>query len=149
MPLTWVRVVHAALRIIVTIMKRRALQRWMGRVGLLAALLLLLVPTTGRLLQAAANSGDTRVAYHAAHAGQGQAGDPRQRVGNGVRDVPPSAVGTDCDYCALLAALAVVRYEQLPALTAGGAPAVPLRNAVRLPWVHPNGLGSRGPPAHG
>lgn len=126
---------------------------WIGRIGLAAALLLLAVPTAGRFVQAtghphhaalaAATAGpDAHGPHRAAEAASGERADAR---------IPPSPsddAGPDCDYCPLLASLLVGFQAPPPVQAAAGAsedrptPAAPLRA-----WLHPNGLGSRGPPA--
>ncbi len=123
----------------------------MGRIGLAAALLLLAVPTAGRFIHAgmamghapAAAHGDGHHVHHApVDAGITRAGD---------RQAPRPAPGdSECDYCPLLASLigpppafhALVVPPPVPA-------ALAFAQAPRLPWLHPSGLGSRGPPTHG
>ncbi|MGY0611277.1 MULTISPECIES: DUF2946 family protein [unclassified Luteimonas] len=126
-------------------MNAKAFQHWMGRIGLAAALLLMLVPTTTRLLEA---TGEARVVHGPAHDG----GHGRHRLHDGVDpgDARPAIGDPDCDYCPLLAAFThsapvVFKLFALPAATAPAlAPAAP-----SVAWLHPNGLGSRGPPRIG
>lgn len=129
-------------------MNTKAFQRWMGRTGLVAALFLLLVPTTTRLLDAVHG-------VHAAHGVHGAAHDgahARHRLhgGAGPGETRPAIGDPDCDYCPLLAALVapapvLFTLAALPATTAPGT--VPPPPSVA--WLHPNGLGSRGPPRVG
>ncbi|MEN1939696.1 DUF2946 family protein [Luteimonas sp. MJ174] len=126
-------------------MNAKAFQYWMGRIGLAAALLLLLVPTTTRLVDAAGGAGSAQgLAAHGGHAPHGL------HDGTGRGDTRPAIGDPDCDYCPLLAALAapapmVVKIVALPAAAVPAlAPATP-----RVAWLHPNGLGSRGPPRAG
>ena len=135
-------------------MKRSAFQQWMTRIGLAAALLLIVVPTAGRVVHAAAST-------HAAHAGthhghtahrhgidarDGHAADARHGDRQG-RDARPAIGDPDCDYCPLLSSMAEVAairiaLAQVPrADRPFAAPTAPL-----LRWRHPWGLGSRGPP---
>lgn len=151
MPLTWVRVAGGVPRIIITIMKRLAVQRWMARFGLAAALLLLLVPTTGRLVQAAANGGAGHAAEHPAHDAHRHAAGPQHRARGDQGDAPalPAADNQDCHYCTLLASIAALPHAGLPATAPVTAEAARPRSTLLLRWLHPNGLGSRGPPLHG
>lgn len=129
-------------------MNARAFQQWMGRIGLAAALLLLAVPTAARFIHAGMAAGHQSTVHgdaHAAHHVHAPAGIPQDR------QAPRPAPGdSECDYCPLLAALigppATFHAPAAPppvpaALVAGDAP--------RLAWLHPTGLGSRGPPLHG
>lgn len=123
-------------------MERSAFKRWMARTGLVAALLLVLVPTIGRVAHAAAgDAGQPPGAQahhgHAAHAHAGH-GEPEPR---------PAIGDPDCDYCPLLAAMAMaadVAFDLAHVPRAVAADSAP--RAPRLRWWHPNGLGSRGPP---
>lgn len=113
----------------------------MGRLALVAILLLAMVPTLGRIAQARAAGADAAPAWAAMCTMQG------------LRQVPlpsppaPQASG-DCAYCPLLAATLVATV---------GAPSVPsaaLPRALctsiasdRKAELHACGLGSRGPPS--
>ena len=123
-------------------------------------LLLVLVPTTGRVVHASAAGADAGAegmhghgpghaahaasALHARHAHHG-ADDAR-----GGSDGRPAIGDPDCDYCPLLASMLAAHGVALVAaqLPDASAPAVAPR-APRLRWLHPFGLGSRGPPLHG
>lgn len=145
-----------AIRIIGTTMNPRAFQNWIGRLALVALLLLVAVPTAGRLVHAAAGGHASHAAHHAGHAEHAAHADHANH-----RAVPPAdgrAPGTprpapgdaDCDYCPLLASLlAAVQVAFVPA----GAPRTSATRTPpappRLPWLHPSGLGSRGPPLRG
>ena len=128
-------------------------------------LLLVLVPTTGRVVHAsaaaaaAADEGMHRQgmhghghghaahaanALHAHHAHHGAADGP------GGSDGRPAIGDPDCDYCPLLASMLTAPDVALEAaqLARASAPAI-APEAPRLRWLHPYGLGSRGPPLHG
>lgn len=124
-----------------------------------AVILLLVLPTAGRMLQAPGadasvtapgHAGRDHLAPQAAHAHHGR--HATQAAGHGEQPVlPPVPVdGPDCDYCPLLASLVAVAQPGFALPGGAAASAVfPARAAPRLPWLHPNGLGSRGPPLHG
>lgn len=117
----------------------------MSRMALVAVLLLVLLPATGRVLGAASQAdgvwtqmctmaGLQLVKIPLANADP----DPTQPAG----DMP-----MDCDYCPLLSALtALVLWVVLavPPLAARRVPV--LRSVPRLGRGHPSGVGSRGPP---
>ncbi|MEN1958481.1 DUF2946 family protein [Luteimonas changyuni] len=126
-------------------MNTKGFQHWMGRIGLAAALLLMLVPTTTRLLDA---PGEARVAQAPVHDG----GHARHRGhdGGAPGDARPAIGDPDCDYCPLLAAFThsapvVFKAFALPLPT----PPALAPTAPSVAWLHPNGLGSRGPPRVG
>lgn len=120
----------------------------MGRIGLAAAMLLLTVPTAGRLLQASAPAGHGHVAHHDRHGGQ-QARRSAHAGANGDR-AGQGGLAPDCDYCPLLASLVSAAQASYALAMAPAASAVAaLPTSPRLPWLHPSGLGSRGPPAFG
>ena len=138
-------------------MNPRAFQEWIGRLALVALLLLVTVPTAGRLVHAAAAG--THAAHavqqaahegHAAHANHmaQQAATP---AGGRTAGTPRPAPGdADCDYCPLLASLLVAAQVSFTPADAPRTPATPtLPAAPRLAWLHPSGLGSRGPPHRG
>lgn len=123
----------------------------MTRLGLAAALLLLLVPTAGRLAQAGTSGGHAAHHAHATHAELRHAEGAQHRSLDDQRKASgtPTADDADCHYCALLASLVAIPHAALPAAPAGAGAAARSRSEVRLPWLHPNGLGSRGPPLRG
>jgi hypothetical protein len=140
-------------------MNRRAFQDWIGRIGLAAALLLSAMPTGVRLLQASADASGHR-AHHVVR------GADIARFDHDVRHVARSApaadgrdrqpqaplpgTGPDCDYCPLLSSM--VTALQAAVLLPPAPRASTVSNAADAPrraWLHPNGLGSRGPPIHG
>ncbi|MGY0505874.1 DUF2946 family protein [Luteimonas sp. e5] len=124
---------------------------WMHAPALLAALLLALVPSIGRLHQAFATA-DAAMPTMAMCTMDGMrevalpawaVADPAAEAD--TPDVPRSA--HDCDYCPLLAGLLGVQpldpAAWLPSAFTG---LLPLRDAPRVGMRHPSGLGSRGPP---
>lgn len=120
----------------------------MGRIGLAAALLLLAVPTVGRFVHASPAAG--QVHGQAGH-GHGHHAHHGDAAGHGKRQPSRPAPGdSDCDYCPLLAAMAASpEVLFLAAVLPPAAPSRPTVEAPRLPWLHPTGLGSRGPPLRG
>lgn len=128
-------------------MNARAFQEWIGRLALLAALMLVAVPTAGRVLHVSGGTAQARIAHLAAghHAHAAPVADGRPAL------APLAAPGdADCDYCPLLSSLiTATRFATTPAalLPPAATPASPV--APRLPWLHPSGLGSRGPPLFG
>jgi hypothetical protein len=126
-------------------MKRSAFNRWMSRIGLAAALLLVMVPTVGRVAHAAGDA----LHHQDAHAQHDRASQARQgRGGDGERR--PAIGDPECDYCPLLGSMAVaagVAFDVVHVPRAA-APAIATQ-APRLRWWHPSGLGSRGPPRRG
>lgn len=132
-------------------MRHLPLHRWMLRLALAAITLMVLVPSLGRL----AGTGPATGAAHAMHASGGHdahKGGHRTHHSHGTPTAPaaPQPVGIahyDCGYCPLLASM-------VPSALAHIAWSTGHRNArmvvgaaePRLPWRHPWGLGSRGPP---
>lgn len=125
-------------------MRVRCFHRLTSRLALAAALLLLLVPLATRLLAA------TSVTTRATH-------DPgtiqASSLGHGHdTPLPPAhpdhAMQPDCDYCLLLGTLdlSASRTPLLATTLAASAFAAVATTTPRT-WRHPNGLGSRGPPA--
>lgn len=131
-------------------MKRNAFQRWMGRVGLAAMLLLVLVPTTARVVHATAAGNVPAQAQGHAHAGHAGAAAHVHHGGRERGDTRAAIGDPDCDYCPLLASLvAATGFAFDVAHVPVGTAATAVPPAPRLPWRHPAGLGSRGPPQHG
>lgn len=135
------------------VIRLRAFDAGMPGLACLAALLLALVPTLGRLAGAQPraggweNSGGHWTAICTAAgleyvrlpaAGEGAGGDA---------GTPSGHAGADCDYCPLLAsllffALCLALFPPCRRQVSSGRPgAGPCRG-----WRHPCGLGSRGPP---
>jgi len=117
--------------------------------ALVAVLLLALLPTVGRMAQAHVPSGTVvalctaqglKAVHLAADAFTGDATLPGHDMTHGP--------GADCAYCPLLAGL-VVGFAVVLGLFAQAALLRPRAGLPppRLPWHHPSGLGSRGPPA--
>ena len=130
-------------------MNARAFQEWAGRLALVALLMLAVVPSAGRLVHAATDAG--RVHIHGlamqAHAGHVQASPAG---GNDEATPRPAPGDADCDYCPLLASLLPVGQVALvPSALPLRFTAAAMPSAPRLPWSHPSGLGSRGPPVSG
>lgn len=145
-------------------MRLRVLHRGWLPLALLAALLLALVPTLGRLAQAASAARAIPVTQPAIVAlctiqGMKQVALPvlaaaathahlRHDAPAPMPHHPQGDAGQDCDYCPLLASLTALAAIALglwprPASALSMAP----RAAIRVARRHPSGLGSRGPPA--
>lgn len=125
-------------------MRHLPLHRWMLRLALAAIALLVVVPSAGRL----AGAGPMAAAGHAMHAGGGHGTHGGHGAPTAPAPLQPAATTHyDCAYCPLLA-------STLPSAPACGVlPTGPCDARVRvhaaeprLPWRHPWGLGSRGPP---
>ena len=116
----------------------------MSRLALVAMLLLLLVPGTGRLRAAPVAGGDAGMAVCT---DGGLALAPSAHPDHGVPAPHPRGMHEDCPYCPLLGSLdlAVASVPAVPAAAAPADIALP-RVPRRAAWRHPNGLGSRGPP---
>ncbi|HEY4529274.1 MAG TPA: DUF2946 family protein [Luteimonas sp.] len=142
-------------------MNAQAFQVRLGWLAVLAVLLLAVVPTAGRLVHVSAGHGHAD-AGHAMHAPDGRhaaamrgalafSTDVRDVVDPASPGAPRPAPGdADCDYCPLLASLlatAVPGVLSTGTLRHGFATSIPA--APRRPWLHPCGLGSRGPPLFG
>lgn len=132
--------------------------------ALLAAMLLALLPTLGRLAQASTAPQPTSITQQALTAlctmeGMKQVALPVLAAAathaHLQHDAPPPMphhpqgdAGQDCDYCPLLASLVA-----LAAIALGLWPrpdssiSITARPAIRVAHRHPSGLGSRGPPA--
>ena len=121
----------------------------MNLLALAAMLLLALLPTLGRLAQA----------------GQGDAGSAWTQMctmaGLKVIKLPfapaqPDApmpdgdkMGADCAYCPLLGTLTAAIVALVLGFLAFAPAALPMqRGAPVRAWLHPSGLGSRGPPSN-
>lgn len=120
-------------------------------------LLLVLVPTTGRVVHASAAGAVAgaegmrgHAPGHAAHAADPRHAHRGGADGSGGSDRRAAIGDPDCDYCPLLASMLTAPGVFLPAppLRGASAPAIAPK-APRLRWLHPFGLGSRGPPLHG
>ena len=133
-------------------MHSRGFHRWWLGSALVAAMLLSLLPTIGRIAQAQApvHAGIAEVALCTVQ-GLKQVALPLATSASLQQpDAPAPRPAHDCDYCPLLAglvALAVVTLLLWP--QALPAPATHFRDARRIATRHPSGLGSRGPPLHG
>lgn len=146
--LTWVRGAGPVDSDNPSTMNARVFQEWIGRLALLAALMLVAVPTAGRLVHASGAGHDA--AAHLARQDGHQVHVASTADGRAPL-APLAAPGdADCDYCPLLSSLiAATCFATMPAalLPPAATPASPA--APRLPWLHPSGLGSRGPPLFG
>lgn len=127
-------------------MKRSANGNCFGPLGLAAMLLLLLLPTTGRIWQAVAAGADRAAAHHVMQA----VGAAHLDVQGGKQPLPPPPGSADCDYCPLLAApVPSLQAMRVPPAQPGSRLSYAATPAPRRAWLHPNGLGSRGPPSQG
>ncbi|GAB3342720.1 DUF2946 family protein [Marilutibacter aestuarii] len=144
---------------IAAVIRSRSFQSGMLRLAFVATLLLVLLPTFGRLAESrvqtdGSNGADAHwtaictvagiqyIALPDALAAPGHAG-AGAHSGKGT----PAHPGADCDYCPLLASLLVVAlcWAILGPQGQRAIPTVPAPSARR--WQrHPCGLGSRGPP---
>lgn len=132
-------------------MNPRAFQEWIGRLALVALLLLVALPTAGRLVHAAAAGGHAaHSVQHAAHGNHATHQAATPAGGRAPGQLRPAPGDADCDYCPLLASLLVAARVHFLRADAPRTPALPtLPAAPRLAWLHPSGLGSRGPPLRG
>lgn len=137
--------------------------RTMAALALFAILALVLLPTSGRLAgqdrggPASSEFPAAGIAGHAHDPGpgheavHGHAAGPPDAGGPGeAPDSPrpaPHEGHADCAYCPLLASVLLVAVPRLPQATGRQHDSwhPPLRTA-RLGYLHPCGLGSRGPP---
>ena len=126
-------------------MNTATFHRFMSRLALVAALLVMLVPTTGRLLAGAEGSAAATVAHHGVLI---QASEPTAPdTAPAMPDTPVTGHLEDCAYCPLLASLI---NQPGPATPPSHADCRAARFAYadaspNRAW-HPTGLGSRGPP---
>jgi hypothetical protein len=131
-------------------MRIASFQRWFLRLSLAATLALALVPTLGRIAQASEASPAQAWTAMCTVAGLVQvAVDPALDVEHARHPGAPAdhAGQGDCAYCPLLQALQVPQAALAvvpPALRPQG-PQIASRS-VDIPFRHPVGLGSRGPP---
>lgn len=128
-------------------MRHPTLHRWMLRLGLAATMLLVLVPSLGRLAGhgPASTPAPGAPTGHAMHAGHGEAHAPAGTTIPAPTD--DHARHADCDYCPLLASLLATALRPVPLLRYRDSNAPGVADiAPRVRWRHPTGLGSRGPP---
>ena len=125
----------------------------MGGLALLAMLALVLLPTSGRLagqapgaMAAPVQPAAAEAAGHAHGHGHGVDQAPGSPVPEPQRPTPHEG-HADCAYCPLLASVLLAAVPRLPPATGRQDDRwyQPLRTA-RLAYLHPCGLGSRGPP---
>jgi hypothetical protein len=139
-------------------MSRPTFQRSMAGIALLAMLAFALLPSVGRIDRglAAATGGTSAIesTFGAVCTTRGLAYDTAlaldEALGFALEDAPKTPSphdDADCDYCTLAAATALAGVIAMPMApppaaddTAGRILTLPSRH-------HPNGLGSRGPPA--
>jgi len=130
-------------------MRHLPLNRWMLHLALAAITLMVVVPSAGRL----AGTGPMPGPAHAMHAGGGHGGHQGAHGSHGAPAAPTSpqpagALHYDCGYCPLLAAMVPPAPVHLALPEGHGDARLAVGAAApRLPWRHPWGLGSRGPPA--
>lgn len=138
--------------------QRTGFARTMAGLALFAILALVLLPTAGRVAaplahaeagHAAADAGPGSHASHDGHdrhAGVAATGVERKAPAPFDPEAPHEDHG-DCAYCPLLASLLLLGVVRLPPRVA--APAsdwLRLPRVAALRFIHPCGLGSRGPP---
>lgn len=121
----------------------------MARLALLAMLLLLAVPTAGRIATSHGETGTSALTALCTIAGLRYVSVEQAPAPLPLPDpAKPQHPGMDCDYCPLLAtvvALAVL-FVLLPWLFRRES-GERILSATRVAAFHPCGLGSRGPPA--
>ena len=130
-------------------MRHTTPHRWLLRLALAATMLMVVLPSMGRL----AGNGPATHAAHAMHAAaQGahvaHAKGPHGAPAAPVAPQPAGSTQYDCGYCPLLASL-VPSAAVAPSFGTLLHDALAARavDAPRMAWRHPWGLGSRGPPA--
>ncbi|HEY0502095.1 MAG TPA: DUF2946 family protein [Lysobacter sp.] len=130
-------------------MRNPAFHRRMTLLALAAMLLLLSLPTVGRVLSASSADSQGAWAQMCTMAGLklvklAPAGD----AGSLESPAPKHALpGEDCAYCPVLAGLAMLLVWTLFAAPPAARRALPpWRQAPLRAFTHPSGLGSRGPP---
>lgn len=130
-------------------MNTATFHRFMSRLALVAALLVMLVPATGRLLAGVEGPAVATGTHHGVviQASEPTASDTAAPAMPGTPDAPVSGHLEDCAYCPLLASLLGQPGSTTPVTHADRrAPRFASADAtVRRAW-HPTGLGSRGPP---
>ncbi len=132
-------------------MTGRRFQRSFSILALLAASLLVLMPTTGRLLVGAADCAQETVssAHHMAHADAGHVMPhmPAHADMAADEDHTPASGHDFCPYCPLLASLVTVALLWLLSLFQRAVRSAPYACASAfLPFRLAHGLGARGPP---
>ncbi len=132
-------------------MNARAFQAWTGRLALLALLLLVAVPTASRFVHAAHGTAHVHALASTTAHGHAHGALPVEGLRpDGRAPLRPAPGDADCDYCPLLSALLAPIALPFPAhIPPRLYAAIPWPASPRLPWLHPSGLGSRGPPLHG
>ena len=125
----------------------------MTLLALAAMLLLLSLPTAGRILSASSDDAQGAWAQMCTMAGlklvKLAPGGEANPLGDAPgRPAPNHLVpGEDCAYCPVLAGLAMLLVWTLfAAPTLPSRPSTPLRRSPLRDFLHPSGLGSRGPP---
>jgi hypothetical protein len=130
-----------------------AFHRRMTLLALVAMLLLLALPTAGRVLAASTGDQEGVWAQMCTMAGlklvKIAPGELTQLDPQPVPKGPPGSdmPGEDCAYCPVLGGMAfLLLWTMVVALHAPRRPAAPWRLLAPRLFLHPNGLGSRGPP---
>jgi len=130
-------------------MRNPAFHRWMTLLALAAMLLLLSLPTVGRALSGASADSQGAWAQICTMAGLklvklAPGGDTNPL---GPPAPKPMMPGEECAYCPVLAGLAMLLvWTLLAPLQSPRHQAPPTRKAPLRDFLHPSGLGSRGPP---
>ncbi|AWV06520.1 DUF2946 family protein [Marilutibacter maris] len=127
-------------------------QAGMLRLALLAAVLLVLLPTLGRLAESRSQSDGLAgpgvyLGAICTVAGLRYLPLPSGGADTDTGTTPSDLPGADCDYCPLLASLLLLALWLLafppPRRTSSGSPC---GDDPHAQWRYPCGLGSRGPP---
>jgi hypothetical protein len=130
-------------------MRNAAFHRRMTLLALAAMLLLLSLPTLGRVMAGAPDDARGAWAQMCTMAGLKLV---KLAPGGDANPLDPPAPkhmmpGEDCAYCPVLAGLAMLLvWTLLAPLPASRRALPPWRNTPLRAFVHPSGLGSRGPP---
>jgi len=121
----------------------------MTLLALAAMLLLLSLPTVGRVLSASSSDSQGAWAQMCAMAGLKLVKLAPAGEANPLADPAPGHVmpGEDCAYCPVLAGLAMLLvWTQIAPLHRPQRAVSPTRRTPLRDFLHPAGLGSRGPP---
>ncbi|QIL20741.1 DUF2946 family protein [Thermomonas sp. HDW16] len=130
-------------------MRNRSFQSRMNLLALAAILLLALLPTFGRLAQAGQGDADGAWTQMCTMAGLKVVKLPFAPTQPDAPVPDDGKMGADCAYCPLLGTLTAAIVALVLGLLAFAPVALPLQHGAPVrAWLHPSGLGSRGPPSN-